>query len=623
VTVDAADSLLRAPFPYPGGKRRIADVVWAALGNPRNYIEPFFGSGAVLLARPHAPQIETVNDANGLLCLAPETRLLGVDLRWRTAGSVAVGDELIAFDEENSGRRPGALGAPTHYRHWRETKVTATRRTVKPCYRLTFDDGTIVIASADHMWLGGSHQIGSKGGRGWRWLRTDRLVCNRATQRSWVLKLCDVVEQEETSEAGWLSGFYDGEGSLRNAPGWRVNVTQKLGDEADRVERLLRARGFSVTKAVRHRHVATHQPVAAFEINGGMRETLRFLMRIRPERLIRNLRRHLGSMSLFARERQAVGLVSKEYLGEREVVAIETESHTFVAEGLASHNCNVWRALRRNAAGVARHADHPVNELDLHAWHRLLVTRAREVKSKLERDPRWCDVELAGRWIWGASMWIGAGWCAVRETPKRQRPQLVRGGRGVHKKRPSVSGTNAGRGVERPGLHENAPDVHRKIPEVGGQGGRGTHGHRVHDLTAWFATLQQRLRKVRVCCGDFERVLGPAVLATSARDAFTGVFLDPPYAHELRDPNLYANEDATASARARAWCLANGANPRLRVVLAGLGEEHDALLAHGWWSSSWTGASGYARVSGNRHHEKLWFSPHCLRADGPLFGGLA
>mgnify|MGYP000954199639 FL=1 len=417
MTVDAADSLLRAPFPYPGGKSRIADVVWAALGNPRNYIEPFFGSGAVLLARPHAPQIETVNDADGLLCLAPETRLLGVDLRWRTAGSVAVGDELIAFDEENSGRRPGALGAPTHYRHWRETKVTATRRTVKPCYRLTFDDGTIVIASADHMWLGGSHQIGSKGGRGWRWLRTDRLVCNRATQRSWVLKLCDVVEQEETFEAGWLSGFYDGEGSLRNAPGWRVNVTQKLGDEADRVERLLRARGFSVTKAVRHRHVATHQPVAAFEINGGMRETLRFLMRIRPERLIRNLRRHLGSMSLFARERQAVGLVSKEYLGEREVVAIETESHTFVAEGLASHNCNVWRALRRNPAGVARHADHPVNELDLHAWHRLLVTRAHEVKSKLERDPRWCDVELAGRWIWGASMWIGGGWCAVREAP--------------------------------------------------------------------------------------------------------------------------------------------------------------------------------------------------------------
>ena len=58
---------LRAPFPYPGGKRRIASVVWQALGNCRVYVEPFFGSGAVLLSRPHAPRIETVNDADGLL----------------------------------------------------------------------------------------------------------------------------------------------------------------------------------------------------------------------------------------------------------------------------------------------------------------------------------------------------------------------------------------------------------------------------------------------------------------------------------------------------------------------------------------------------------------------------
>ena len=48
----------------------VADEVWAALGNPRHYIEPFLGSAAVLLGRPHrlAPDItETVNDADGML----------------------------------------------------------------------------------------------------------------------------------------------------------------------------------------------------------------------------------------------------------------------------------------------------------------------------------------------------------------------------------------------------------------------------------------------------------------------------------------------------------------------------------------------------------------------------
>jgi hypothetical protein len=58
---------LRAPFPYFGGKSGVAGVVWAALGDVPNYIEPFFGSGAVLLARPGKPRMETVNDADGML----------------------------------------------------------------------------------------------------------------------------------------------------------------------------------------------------------------------------------------------------------------------------------------------------------------------------------------------------------------------------------------------------------------------------------------------------------------------------------------------------------------------------------------------------------------------------
>jgi len=53
---------LKAPFPWFGGKSRVADIVWERFGNVANYVEPFFGSGAVLLGRPHAPGMETVND---------------------------------------------------------------------------------------------------------------------------------------------------------------------------------------------------------------------------------------------------------------------------------------------------------------------------------------------------------------------------------------------------------------------------------------------------------------------------------------------------------------------------------------------------------------------------------
>lgn len=58
---------LAAPFPYFGAKRRVAAEIWARLGSPVHYVEPFAGSLAVLLARPTVPVAETVNDVDGLL----------------------------------------------------------------------------------------------------------------------------------------------------------------------------------------------------------------------------------------------------------------------------------------------------------------------------------------------------------------------------------------------------------------------------------------------------------------------------------------------------------------------------------------------------------------------------
>ena len=59
---------MHAPFPYFGGKSRAAPLVWSLLGNPPNYVEPFCGSAAMLLARPDGPgNVETVNDACGFI----------------------------------------------------------------------------------------------------------------------------------------------------------------------------------------------------------------------------------------------------------------------------------------------------------------------------------------------------------------------------------------------------------------------------------------------------------------------------------------------------------------------------------------------------------------------------
>jgi DNA adenine methylase len=53
---------LESPYPYFGGKSKVASLVWEILGNVDNYVEPFMGSAAILLGRPHEGRMETVND---------------------------------------------------------------------------------------------------------------------------------------------------------------------------------------------------------------------------------------------------------------------------------------------------------------------------------------------------------------------------------------------------------------------------------------------------------------------------------------------------------------------------------------------------------------------------------
>ena len=60
---------LLAPFPYYGGKRRIAQDVWMHFGDDvQTYAEPFAGSLAVLLAAPYVPAREVVCDTDGHIC---------------------------------------------------------------------------------------------------------------------------------------------------------------------------------------------------------------------------------------------------------------------------------------------------------------------------------------------------------------------------------------------------------------------------------------------------------------------------------------------------------------------------------------------------------------------------
>jgi DNA adenine methylase len=230
---------------------------------------------------------------------------------------------------------------------------------------------------------------------------------------------------------------------------------------------------------------------------------------------------------------------------------------------------NFWRAVKDDPEAVAQWSDWPVNEADLHARHLWLVNQA-EFKERMHTDPDYHDVKIAGWWVWGICAWIGGGWC--RDT--------------------------------------NAHNHH--LPSLGND--RGLNGVSAPPALAWFKALQERLRNVRVACGDFERVLGDSVLGKGKGVGGRrpcAVFLDPPYRQDIRSDELYAEDERGVAEMARDWAIEHGDDPELRIALCGYEGEHE--MPSNWTCVAWKGSRGYASGSNeNRERERIWFSPHCL-----------
>jgi len=281
---------------------------------------------------------------------------------------------------------------------------------------------------------------------------------------------------------------------------------------------------------------------------------------------------------------------------------------------------NFWRATAFDAEAVARAADWPVNENDLHARHAWLVERRDDLTARLEGDPDYYDAKIAGWWVWGQCSYIGSGWCAGDGPWHVVDGKLVKGdtGQGIHRKLPHLG--DAGRGIHRqlPHLGNAGTGIHRKRPVLG-TAGRGLDPS-LENLLAYFADLKTRLRGVRVCSGDWTRVLGPS---PTTKHGLTGVFLDPPYSGGERDGDMYAVDSGTVAADVRAWAIEHGDDPLLRIALCGYDTEHE--MPSGWSAFQWKAHGGYGSQSNGRGRanaarETIWFSPHCLNSrQGALF----
>lgn len=240
---------------------------------------------------------------------------------------------------------------------------------------------------------------------------------------------------------------------------------------------------------------------------------------------------------------------------------------------------NCWRALQQSPGRVLRHLDTPPTEVDY--WARLawLKSRREGLADWLAGDPVQHDPRAAAWWLYVQSLAIAGG---AWDGPWQPTP-----------------------GPDGPTLAPTAPPtvgITRGIIDLATR--RGVSRPHV-DWETWFVRLQTRLRHVRICCGDWTRVVTPTVAPPG-----TAIFLDPPYADT--DQDLYRYAEDGVSAQVRQWCR-TARERGLRIVLCGYDSEHDELLDHGWQKLESRGSSGggWSKKIGSSRRERLWFSPAC------------
>ena len=212
---------------------------------------------------------------------------------------------------------------------------------------------------------------------------------------------------------------------------------------------------------------------------------------------------------------------------------------------LDGHVANFWRAAQQEGEGLEEMAQAlPWHEVTHHAHAVVLRREEADVAARLRADPAWYDRTLAAWWYRQVRWTLG-----VPLQNGLAIPHIVRPCQGIQS----------------------------------------------------MAALQARLRDVVVVCGDWQRLVTSCLLGKLPTPI--GILLDPPYGGHA---GVYGQGEVAE--QVRAWAIAHGEDPRLRIVLCayeGMGMPAPWRAAE-WWEER-KGGRGVA----TRPKEVLWLSQQC------------
>ncbi len=261
-------------------------------------------------------------------CLAPGTKILRSDYQWVAVETLTVGDSVVGFDEY--------VPAGQHGRKMHRSVVEANDPVDLPCIELTTDRG-VTVASEAHMWL-------VKEGYSYKptyvWKMTKDLSSSDE-----IMWFGEPWSQDYSYDAAYLSGLFDGEGSVntemwtRNGTyrGWNVTLAQKPGLVLNKAKQCLDDLGFDYREDLDKRS-GCHK----ITLRGTLYDRMRFMGMVNPERLTSKIGSGWDGASAFQQGcagRSGIAVVKElRSVGTQTVYAIGTSTKTLIADGMFSHN---------------------------------------------------------------------------------------------------------------------------------------------------------------------------------------------------------------------------------------------------------------------------------------------
>lgn len=298
-------------------------------------------------------------------CLVSKTRILMSDWSHKSISDIRVGDEVVGWELIDS-------KGSNQFRILKKSKVIAVGMYPSEVVKeYKFNCGRSVVATPSHKWWRGANGSGKE---------YKELGLHYHKMKS-VRRLLDPCVIDESKEAGWLSGFFDGEGSVRkntNHPSGGINITQsnKYPLIVKRLRDVLDFLGFEWVEDWNKRINLKWFDVCMFKILGGWRECYRFLTQINPSKYER-ISEILYSQ-LKTTKTNLVEIIDKP---NEDVYWFECETGNYIAEGFCSKNSDTYATIIKRK--TARPRIYPATDDGTFSGNPVLFTKA-EFDKKVE-----------------------------------------------------------------------------------------------------------------------------------------------------------------------------------------------------------------------------------------------